>query len=244
MNATDDVTPVTFPLPADLPDPWLVPEFLRLNERSRAFVKAYLTEAKGNATEATILSGFTGKHPRKNGSDLMKKQAVREAITACRPVLNALERWEARNQPVPQIEAVGRKLKPRWKRRDMLRWCESIAEGIDPDYQSKEDLPQPVIPWEIRTKAARMLKELRGWDPVREKHHVHRGRIEHAPAARTRPLEDYARALPDAELYAQLEAAKARNTVKYQALRPALPAGEQTQAPKETVTDAETETNT
>jgi hypothetical protein len=246
-------------MPVDMPDPWLVPEFLRLNPAYQSFVKAYLTDASGNATAAALATGYQGKHPRNYGCRALKNPAITAAITACRPVLHAMERWEARNPlPAPVIEAVGRKLRPRWKRRDMIRWLESVAEGVDPDFKPSHDPPcdprnrcpgclQPPIPWDTRTKTGKMLIELRDWAkrsaPVQRHVHAHKV-IQDGPtkAGPRGSLEAYARSLPTSALLAELDAVRERNTVKVPALTPAASEAVNPQ-PKDKVTDAETETD-
>jgi hypothetical protein len=234
-----------------MPDPWLAPEYLRLSVKGREFVKAYLTAAKGNASQAALMSGYTGKSPNVNGCQTLKRPAVAEAIAVCRPLVNAQERW-ARNPNkivVPiispeRIEAIGRKLTPRWRRKDMVRWLEAVAEGVDLDYDptKHEGRPHPPIDWGTRTKAARMLKEMRGWDPERSVKHRHTGKIVHTPVAGSSsrlgtPVEQYARALPDGELYSQLEELRTRNAIKV----PALNAPESATSATIEVPDAQTE---
>jgi hypothetical protein len=192
------------------------------------------------------MAGYKGEHPRAYGYRTLKRPEVQKALAAVRPVLNALERFEAVGivaQPMSEVKGKSKYGPPRWKRRDLVAWCEAVSEGRDPDWKPDPNTPeikQPTIPWEIRTKAAKMLEELRAWAKPRLKHvhHKHTGKVLHAPTgkASVRPLEDYARSLPDSELYAQLEAAKTRNAIK-------VPALEQTNQPApaaEGVTDAET----
>jgi phage terminase small subunit len=54
---------------------------MALNSRERAFVTAYLGRARGNATRAARLAGYSQRTSRQQGSRLLSKAAIRKQIT-------------------------------------------------------------------------------------------------------------------------------------------------------------------
>ncbi|KPK50524.1 MAG: hypothetical protein AMK72_02110 [Planctomycetes bacterium SM23_25] len=53
-----------------------------LNRRQRAFVEAYWGESRYNATKAAVAAGYSPKHARQGGHQVMKSRRVRAAIDA------------------------------------------------------------------------------------------------------------------------------------------------------------------
>lgn len=51
-----------------------------LSERERRFVEAYMGPAAGNATEAARLAGYSAKTAGSQGSRLLKKANIRQAL--------------------------------------------------------------------------------------------------------------------------------------------------------------------
>jgi hypothetical protein len=52
-----------------------------LSERERRFVEAYMGEAKGVATKAALLAGYSPKTAAKQGSRLLTKGNIQQAVT-------------------------------------------------------------------------------------------------------------------------------------------------------------------
>jgi phage terminase small subunit len=52
----------------------------QLSERERRFVEAYMGKAAGNATEAAILAGYKRTSARQQGSRLLTKASIRNAV--------------------------------------------------------------------------------------------------------------------------------------------------------------------
>lgn len=53
---------------------------MSLKERERRFVEAYMGAAAGNATKAALLAGYSPKTARKQGSRLLTKGHIADAI--------------------------------------------------------------------------------------------------------------------------------------------------------------------
>lgn len=51
-----------------------------MNPQRERFVRAYLTEANGNATQAAIQAGYSPKTAAQSASRLLKREDVRQAI--------------------------------------------------------------------------------------------------------------------------------------------------------------------
>jgi hypothetical protein len=224
--------------PGPKPDPWGHPFFLDLNDKQRAFVKAYLTDCRGNASAAIRAAGYKAKATNVAASQVIRQEKVAKALDACRPLADALTRWEIRNTPeekFAQAETPA-ELRPRWKRRDAVAWLEAIIAGKDPN---APDLgPEPELRvfaprFQDRLKALEILIRLkRGWDQGTKV------TVEGNPK---KPILHSAvhtliQGLSEAEIMSRYEELKARAPMRVQALPMSVAAPQ----PTEEIQDAET----
>ena len=151
-------------------EPWLLPEFATLTPRQQAFVRMYLTEARGNASEAVRLSGMDVKSVRATAHQILRTPKVQHAISLLEPKVRAWELWQI-HATAPEILAKGEVKAPTagppptMTRQRLIRVMAAMAEGRDPRW----DIPgsEPAYPIVLRAQdmvsAAKLLADLKGW---------------------------------------------------------------------------------
>lgn len=89
---------------------------VKLTEKQRRFVEAYMGEAKGNGAEAARLAGYSSKHANRIGAHTLALPAVRAAIEERQrgdPLIATREErqrfWSSVARGEPQMQLIGGK---------------------------------------------------------------------------------------------------------------------------------------
>lgn len=170
-GADAPTTRATVPRPEGAPpDPWQSDVFLTLTPKQQAFTRMYLTDARGNASEAVRLAGMDVKSVRATAHQILKTPKVQKAIEALTAQVRAWELWQI-HSTAPEVIVRGEVRPPTagppppMTKKRLLAIMAAMAEGRDPRW----DLggTEPSFPIVLRAQdmvaAGKLVAELRGW---------------------------------------------------------------------------------